>query len=250
MPHTSGNSKRRPVYWWNTEIAEQRKACIKARRAYKKKRKKVGEAGSITEGQCFKEQRKILSAKIIDSKESHWRNLIDSDPWGLPYKIVMKKLIPLRPIEGLELPGRLDAIIDVLFPNRYNARRPQLATDNEDEQGQTMITAAEVNAAATDIPNGKAPGPDGLPNEVLRKAATTHPEYFATLYNCCIRSAHFPAPWKKARLVLLRKPGKPLDDPSAYRPLCMLDSAGKLFQKLISHRLRAHLGGTGQPIRI
>ncbi|XP_060869604.1 uncharacterized protein LOC132944331 [Metopolophium dirhodum] len=36
MPRASGNNKRRPVYWWNSAIAEQRKACIKARRAYQK----------------------------------------------------------------------------------------------------------------------------------------------------------------------------------------------------------------------
>lgn len=181
----------------------------------------------------------------MESKERHWRSLctqIDRDPWGLPYKIVMKKLIPRRQIEGLELPGRTERIINALFPN-VNNTRPQLATDGDDV---ATITAAEVKAAAAGIPNGKAPGPDGVPNEVLRKAVTTYPEYFAALYNCCLRSAHFPAQWKKAWLVLLRKPGKPLDEPSAYRPLCMLESTGKLFEKLISHKLREHLGGTGQ----
>jgi len=30
MPHVSGKSKRRPAFWWNDDIAEQRKACVKA----------------------------------------------------------------------------------------------------------------------------------------------------------------------------------------------------------------------------
>lgn len=41
-----------------------------------------------------------------------------------------------------------------------------------------------------------------------------------------------------ASLVLLPKPGRTLDDPAAYRPLCMLDASGKLFEKLLVKRLR------------
>jgi len=32
MPRTSGSTKRRLVFWWNSDIAEQRKKCVKARR--------------------------------------------------------------------------------------------------------------------------------------------------------------------------------------------------------------------------
>jgi len=158
----------------------------------------------------------------------------------------MKKLVRRRPIEGLELPGRLDGIIDTLFPCRNAEARPLIATQIEEEPGRVTITAAETKTAGTCIANGKAPGLHGVPNEVLRQVVMTYPEYFAALFNCCLRSAHFPTWWKKARLVLLRKPVKLLDDPSAYRPLCMLDSIGKLFEKLIVRRLREHLVGTEQ----
>ncbi|KAF0757579.1 Endo/exonuclease/phosphatase domain-containing protein, partial [Aphis craccivora] len=46
MPHAGGGTKRRPVYWWSADIAEQRKSCLKARRAYTRKRKRADEAGS------------------------------------------------------------------------------------------------------------------------------------------------------------------------------------------------------------
>lgn len=45
--------------------------------------------------------------------------------------------------------------------------------------------------------------------------------------------------------MLLRKPGKTLDNLAAYRPLCMLDSFGKLFEKLITRRIRAYISDTG-----
>jgi hypothetical protein len=39
----------------------------------------------------------------------------------------------------------------------------------------------------------------------------------------------------------LRRGNKPLDAPSSYRPLCLLDCLGKLFEKTIDNRLRQFL---------
>jgi len=62
---------------------------------------------------------------------------------------------------------------------------------------------------ASALPNGKAPGPDGIPNEVLKMAAKKHSEYFADLFNRCVRDSHFPQEWKLARIVLVRKLCRP-----------------------------------------
>jgi len=40
------------------------------------------------------------------------------DPWGLPYKIVTKKLIGRKPIPGISVPGRMEAIVNELFPSK------------------------------------------------------------------------------------------------------------------------------------
>ena len=48
----------------------------------------------------------------------------------------------------------------------------------------------------------------------------------------------FPKIWKVQYLVLLRKGNKPLDNPSSYRPLCLLDSCGKFLEKLVTNRLQ------------
>lgn len=101
-----------------------------------------------------------------------------------------------------------------------------------------------MTTAARKLPNGKAPGPDGIPNEVIRAAVMEYPQRFAAIYNWCIKDATFPSRWKKANLVPLRKPGKPLDCPSAYRPIFMLDAISKLFEKIIVNRLREYVTPT------
>lgn len=40
-----------------------------------------------------------------------------------------------------------------------------------------------------------------------------------------------------AKLVLLRKGTKPLDNPSFYRPICLLNTVRKLFERIIKRRL-------------
>uniref|UniRef100_A0ABD2W967 Reverse transcriptase domain-containing protein n=1 Tax=Trichogramma kaykai TaxID=54128 RepID=A0ABD2W967_9HYME len=35
------------------------------------------------------------------------------------------------------------------------------------------------------------------------------------------------------------KPGKPSDEPSSYRPLCMLDMASKILKRIICDRVEA-----------
>ena len=48
------------------------------------------------------------------------------------------------------------------------------------------------------------------------------------IYNSCLTEGTFPPIWKRQRLVLIPKKGKPNEDPSSYRPLCMLDTVEKI----------------------
>lgn len=75
-----------------------------------------------------------------------------------------------------------------------------------------------------------------MPTEVLRIAARKFPGLFLLTYNACIGQRQFPTSWKRAYLVLLYKgQSKPLDQPSSYRPISLLDGAGKLLVRLGGH---------------
>jgi hypothetical protein len=54
-----------------------------------------------------------------------------------------------------------------------------------------------------------------------------------------------PKIWKTGRLVVLQKPGKPANTPSAYRPIVLLNEAGKLLERIVAARLIRHLTTTG-----
>lgn len=103
---------------------------------------------------------------------------------------------------------------------------------------EVKITVSEVQDAAMLLKNSTAPGLDQIPNEAIKIICTSCPEILQRLFNEYITQGRFPKPWKRARLVLLRKGDKPLVNPSSYRLLCLLDSAGKLLEKAIDKRIR------------
>ncbi|GJQ70535.1 hypothetical protein Trydic_g22938 [Trypoxylus dichotomus] len=65
------------------------------------------------------------------------------------------------------------------------------------------------------------------------------------MYIECLAAGVFPTRWKVARLVLITKKQGDPDDPSTYRPLCMLDTAGKVLERFIRTRLQAVMEDAG-----
>lgn len=176
-------------------------------------------------------------------KDEAWKKLCDEvkhDPWGRPYKLVMEKLSKPPPIPELDTPGRIEQIVSGLFPkhpirDRYATPHPPLA------ENLRKIDKTEICLAARSLKSNIAPGPDGITNEAVKTIVALKPEVLETMYNTCLNEGVFPKVWKRARLVLLRKGNKQLDNLSSYRPLCLLDCLGKLFEKVIDNRLRRYL---------
>lgn len=71
------------------------------------------------------------------------------------------------------------------------------------------------------------------------------PELLLEVFNINLQAGVFPKRWKRQILVLLRKGDKPLGDPSSYRPICLLDTLGKLLERMILQRLEAHIEANG-----
>jgi len=62
-----------------------------------------------------------------------------------------------------------------------------------DEGSVEPTTTDEVVACAVSMPNRKAPGPDGIQNEIINTAVTTDPQYFTGMFNKCLNAGAFPA---------------------------------------------------------
>lgn len=110
------------------------------------------------------------------------------------------------------------------------------------EDTLSSFTTDELVRAIRKLSLGKASGSDFISNELLKLAATRHPIIFLKTYNTCQARGHFLNVWKKAKLVLLRKGlDMPLNQPSSYRPISLLDGAGNVLERLLLNRLEGHI---------
>ncbi|KAM8702594.1 hypothetical protein ACLKA7_001930 [Drosophila subpalustris] len=178
--------------------------------------------------------RRTLKIQIKASKRQHFLDLCD--PWGMAYKMTMKRLHAFRP-PSPSCPQLMGRIVEQLFPTQ----EPMVTNVIERSQGGnaatfTLVTHEEIQRAARRIKSGKAPGPDGLPSSAIKLAMELQPRLFADVFNTCLKEGVFPPRWKKQDLVLIPKGNRPPDDPSAYRPICLLDSAGKALERVICSR--------------
>jgi hypothetical protein len=79
----------------------------------------------------------------------------------------------------------------------------------------------------------KACGIDGIPNECLRHLPRRPLVHLTHLLNHCTRLPHLPNPWKEAKIITLPKPGKDPKLPQNLRPISLLPTTDKLFEKVI-----------------
>ncbi|CAI6359176.1 unnamed protein product [Macrosiphum euphorbiae] len=92
----------------------------------------------------------------------------------------------------------------------------------------------DIKAAIWRIKPSSAPGVDGITAGMLRKAWQVLWGPITDLFGRCLSEGKFPEPWKKARLVIIPKPGGgEKDRPKSYRPISLLPVLGKALETLI-----------------
>ena len=128
------------------------------------------------------------------------------------------------------------------YPPHFNQTRQQLErrhldfrSDNQ-ETYNAPITYLELKSAMQKSGN-TAPGPDGIHYKMLKNLHPTALQNLLFLFNKIWSTHHYPEPWRMATILPLRKPGKPPEDPSSYRPIALTSCMGKLLERIVKTRL-------------
>ena len=101
----------------------------------------------------------------------------------------------------------------------------------------TLTNPVEVQDDILGLKVSKAPDPDIIPNRALKHLSQRVILLLVAFFNAILRMQHFPPIWKHPRVISILKPGKDSALPSSYRPISLLDTIGKVFEKILLRRI-------------
>lgn len=109
------------------------------------------------------------------------------------------------------------------------------------EEAPVVLSPGQVGRMIKKTKVKKAPGADRITNAALRHLPYRSVAALTRLFNGILRTGHFPTLWKTGSVIMLPKPGKNILKPESYRPITLLPTISKVFEKLLLGQLGPHL---------
>lgn len=109
---------------------------------------------------------------------------------------------------------------------------PDVYADNCVLVSSISFSIEKVLKALKSVDITKGSGPDGIPPYFLKKTSDYIYIPLHIIYNKCITEGHFPDIWKRANITPVHKTG-PRHTVENYRPISILSSLSKLFERLV-----------------
>ncbi len=100
-----------------------------------------------------------------------------------------------------------------------------------------LVSPRELKKIIKNLKNSKAPGFDGISNVLLKNLSRKALVFLTYIYNSCLKLCYFPKIWKHAMVIPILKPGKERSNPSSYRPISLLSTISKIFERTVLKRL-------------
>lgn len=203
----------------------------------------------------------LVKSKIKEFKNNQWDkkveglNSMDGSVWKMTKALIGNNIIipPLQNNLGrmvytpLEKANALAQVLEDAFtPNRdpINNQHNEIVQTSV-QQALAKRTnclprytdSAELREIVRTLKPKKAPGPDNIQNIVLRHVPTKALEHLANIINSSLNLGHFPNQWKEAKILAFPKPGKDKKNPKNYRPISLLNTMSKVFEKVLLTRI-------------
>ena len=89
------------------------------------------------------------------------------------------------------------------------------------------FTGVQMHAPTSSLKNGRANGPDRIPNELIKYSNSTVHEHYAGIINSCFETHTFPISIGEVTITPLQKPTKPIGPLKNLCPLTLSNAARK-----------------------
>ena len=240
--------------WINQEL---QRLINKKNRLYGKKMKHKT-IGRIAR---YRECKKDLKHKLKLSKYEYFRNKLSNSSNNMKAKWDVIRLIINRQKNNMYIPIKSQVLGEHYssVASKLTSKLPNLSQDDipsTSAAGEsvcshkagggtfsfTNIAEREVHETLLKLDTSKGPGPDDFHVKVLKEVGTTISSHLSILFNKCIDDGVYPANFKISKTIALFKGGN-LDpnDPVSYRPISILNTVNKVFERLLHNQLYYYL---------
>ncbi|KFM76920.1 Hypothetical protein in type-1 retrotransposable element R1DM, partial [Stegodyphus mimosarum] len=242
------------LHWWNGALRTQQRKCRALRRRLKTERRLGRDTPTLI---IYQRERASYKRMILQAKKDSWQKFCTEsrDTYGLHHLIATGKLfkpanmqlIPTADGDSNLTADTLKTILNTVFTtdDPLEDTIEQAITRNQaptlDTKNDPPITIREILTVLHQLPQRKAPGPDGIDYRIIKQVIRANTSLFMALFNKLLDTGTFPSCFKIGQVVLFLKKHRDPAHPESYRPICLLSALGKVFEKILMSRLRHHL---------
>jgi hypothetical protein len=229
--------------WWTKELTTLRKEVATARHCWTR-------SCSTADKEEWIEARKNYGKHIRTQKREHWRNFLGNLDESNLYTAAcyttttpVPRYIPLIKRADGSLASTPQSQAEVFHSSFFSPPPPPDLSNIGSSPAYQQLTShllsiRELETALHKMAPNKAPGPDDIPTIVLHQTWPVIGNPLYSIFKTCIRIGYYPAPWREAISLILRKPKcTDYSAPNAYRPIALLCTMGKLLEAVIAARI-------------
>ncbi len=212
-------------------------------------------SGADVDRERWKEISRQCRSAIRHSVTDLERDLINSGDEGKFWKFVSSRLKMNNSIPALNSIG----IIHATDRDKAKALNEQFSSVFVVDDGHNLnlgrsnvhdlcdlreIDEATLYGVLSHLPNKFSSGPDGLPQFLLKRLATSIAQPLTFIFNFSLATSQLPNDWTCANITPIFKKGLP-SDPANYRPISITSATSRSFEKIIKKEILNHLLRSG-----
>lgn len=228
--------------WMNNQLMKQYKDLMRVRRKICQLKKNFKSKPQLNE-QFKLMNRKFKRDKInaiynhihqtcsINNENKLWRVWSRSKNKSFENNIMLKNNVELDQIGNHE-------ILRDQFIKSTNKPYSKIVLKCEN---QLKLTNEKELSQIINQMNNKSPGPDQLPNRLIKILFKSNVNYFVSLFNKILINGELPNQWKIGKLIYFLKPNKNGSEANDYRPITLLNGFCKIVEKLFVTRIDEEL---------
>ncbi len=263
--NANGNRPRHACVWWTRD-------CTSAIRRRNKLRNKLRYTNDINISVQYKKAVAAARHTIRQAKAHHWQDTCNSlnERTGVHkiWKIVKglknnksgntaHNITYLEDSNGIVTAdeGQVSILLQHAFfggcpePDTAGPRRQVHDADAQTQPVSVDNTCTHINQpflfhelqCALNHTTQSSPGSDGIDYNIIKHLPRACLLVLLHLFNNVWSAGLIPHQWKHSIVIPIHKPGKPIRQPTSYRPISLTSCLGKLLERIVTVRLTNYL---------